>query len=212
MTKKRRYLTNGELTVIASTTSDILSLNNDREYQKTLKTVDFRKLIDTLIKAFKSCGCAEGRSADALDGFIMRLMHMGNSAFMYNDTGLSSLTENDCVIIVSKCGDYTEKIKTVSKIGAKIILITSDDKSPTAETVKINPDNMVIKICDKKAIRELNRYFSRKYRKEIIVTEYAPLGTLFEGAASHFMDCVIAMVKNELGLTEAEMRENHKNF
>lgn len=212
MTKKRRNLTNDELAEIASLTSEILSLNLERELSKALNTINLQKLIRMLINASSDQGDADGRSKDSLNGLIMRLMHLGKKAFMYCDTGIPAINANGCVIIVSKGGDYTAKIITINKIGAKIILITADDESPTAVEVKKNKRNMVIKICGEEAIQDLNAYFYKKYHKRITVTEYAPLGTLFETATYYFLNCVVAMAKEELGKTEADMKKKHKSF
>lgn len=212
MAKDKKNLKNEELRKIALLTAEIIEENRKREVAKTINSVDFRKLVDTLIAAHARHGYAKGRSKDALRGGIMRFDHLGLLSYMYNDIGTPALTPEDCLIIVSSRGKNGEKARQAKKIGAKVILITSETMSSAARPIRIKHGDIKIKICTKESLESLGEYFSQKLGKEINIMEYVPMGTLFEDTAYNLLNCAIAAVKEELGETETSMAKRHINY
>jgi D-arabinose 5-phosphate isomerase GutQ len=212
MAINKKNLKNEELKEIALLTAEIVKENREREMAKAINSVDFRKLVDTLIAAYARHGYAKGRSKDALRGGIMRFNHLGLLSYMYNDIGTPALTPEDCLIIVSSRGKNGEKSRQAKKNGAKVILVTSETMSSAARPIRIKHGDIKIKICTKESLKALGEYFSQKMGRKINIKEYVPLGTLFEDTAYNLLNCIIAAVKEELGETEANMADRHVNY
>lgn len=212
MTKSKKNLPEYKLKKIALLTADIIQKNREKEMANVIESINFRKLIDALIDANIRHGYAKGRSKDALRGGIMRLSHLNLPSYMYNDIGIPALKQDDRLIVVSSRGQNGEKIRAAKKIGAKTILITSETRSSAARPMRIKDGDIIIRICTKKSLKELNEYFSQKLGEKINIMEYVPMGTLFEDTAYNLLNCIISAVKEELGETEAKMKIRHLNY
>jgi 6-phospho-3-hexuloisomerase len=74
-------------------------------------------------------GIGAGRMGYALQGFMMRLSHLGYNAFMLGDTTVPRLKKDDIIIINSSSGETPSvclMADIARKTGAKIFTITTD--------------------------------------------------------------------------------------
>ena len=80
----------------------------------------------------KIIGVAAGRMGYSLKGFIMRLSHLGYSAYMLGDTNLPRVNEGDLVIIGTSSGE-TPSIKLFAEQakdhGAQVCVVTASPDS-----------------------------------------------------------------------------------
>ena len=77
-----------------------------------------------------------GRMGYAVQGFAMRLSHLGFSTFMIGDTTLPRIQKDDLVIVNSSSGETPSIIlltQLARKHGAKLLIVTSNSKSSLGE-------------------------------------------------------------------------------
>ena len=87
------------------------------------------------LKSRNFFGLGVGRMGLSLKSFIMRLSHLGGSAFFLGDTNLPSPNKGDIVIINSSSGKTPSLLmfaKQAKEAEAFIILYTHDASSPMA--------------------------------------------------------------------------------
>ena len=131
-----------------------------------------------------------GRSGLVGKFFAMRLVQLGLVAYFVGETITPVVNPEDAVVLISNTGRTKSTLLVESiakKIGAKIIAITSNIKSPLAK----HADLVFI-------IENLNG------RKDL-----APLGTLFEISAVVFFDSLISELMDVLNQGEEDMRRRH---
>lgn len=101
---------------------------------------------DQFIDTINDCkgniiGLGAGRMGYSLKAFIMRLSHLGFSAYMIGDTTLPRIREDDLVIVNSSSGE-TSTIVLLSQIakdsGAKLVLLSSNKGSTIAKLADFN--------------------------------------------------------------------------
>ena len=99
-------------------------------------------------------GFGAGRMGYSLRAFIMRLTHMGFSAFMIGDTSFPKIDERSLVIVNSSSGETpTMKlfVDQAIKYNAKIVVITANENSELAKKsnyvigYKVNKTNQIMK-------------------------------------------------------------------
>jgi 6-phospho-3-hexuloisomerase len=165
--------------------------------QKIKKAIDNLDecMIDQMIESFfeskKMFIYGVGRSGLASKGFAMRLMHLGFKIYVIGETVTPPVDEGDAVILVSGSGRTNSvlKIAWISKeIGARIVVITADKKSPLAEM-----GNLVIELqVDKEKNPKL-----------------APLGTIFEATSVLFFDGIVSELLERMDENEERMTARH---
>lgn len=168
---------------ITSTLQNVLSNNNASE---------IKNVIDSILKSKKVFVYGVGRSGHVGKGFAMRLVQLGLKAYFIGETITPIVESEDIAVIISNTGETMSAIQTgniVRRVGAKVIVVTSMEKSKLAHIA-----NMVICI----PINDQGRK-----------TNLAPLGTLFEDASMIFLDGVISELMAKLGETEESMRARH---
>ncbi|MEE9151498.1 MAG: 6-phospho-3-hexuloisomerase [Thermoplasmata archaeon] len=168
---------------ITSMLQDVLS-NND--------LAQIEEIIDYLLNADKIFVYGVGRSGHVGKGFAMRLVQLGLKAYFIGETITPIVESGDAAVIISNTGETMSAIQTgniVRRVGAKVIVVTSDEKSKLAHLA-----NIVVYI----PIKDEDR------KKDL-----APLGTLFEDSSMIFLDGVISELMVKLGETEESMRGRH---
>lgn len=168
---------------ITNTLQEVLSNNDSAQIQE---------VIDFILKANKIFVYGVGRSGHVGKGFAMRLVQLGLKAYFIGETITPIVESGDCAIIVSNTGETMSAIQTgniVRRVGANVIVITSNKKSKLAHLA-----NIVVCI----PIKDEER------RKDL-----APLGTLFEDSTMIFLDSLVSEIMQKLGETEETMRGRH---
>ena len=77
-----------------------------------------------------------GRSGFMMRGFAMRLMHMGYTTYVVGETTTPAILEGDLLVLGSGSGKTSSLVAMANKakeMGAKIALISSNDKEGIAE-------------------------------------------------------------------------------
>jgi 6-phospho-3-hexuloisomerase len=168
---------------ITNTLQEVLSNNNASQIEE---------VIGSILKAKKVFVYGVGRSGHVGKGFAMRLVQMGLKAYFIGETITPIVEAEDVAVIISNTGETMSAIQTgniVRRVGAKVIVVTSHEKSKLAHIA-----NTVICIPIKDEDRKTN---------------LAPLGTLFEDATMIYLDGVISELMAKLGESEETMRGRH---
>jgi 6-phospho-3-hexuloisomerase len=168
---------------ITETLQQILSNNNAAQIEN---------VTNSILNAKKVFVYGVGRSGHVGKGFAMRLVQLGLKAYFIGETITPIVEDGDVAVIISNTGETMSAIQTgniVRRVGAKVIVVTSHEKSKLAHIA-----NNIICIPLKDEERK---------------TKLAPLGTLFEDAAMIYLDGVIAELMGKLGETEESMRGRH---
>lgn len=177
------------------------------EIERTIKWFGEQKLNDKevtdfvkeILNAPRIFITGVGRSELVAKAFAMRLMHLDFTVYVIGETTTPAVKSGDLFITIS--GSGTSRIgqtETASKIGAKIVAITSFSNSPLA------------KLADIKVIipgrKEIIDSFEKRRIRGIPI---APLGTLFEDFTLLFLDAVISYMAVLLDKTESDLNEKH---
>ena len=148
------------------------------------------KAVDIIKNARAIFVYGSGRSGLVGKFFAMRLVQLGLIAYFVGETITPVVKKDDAVVLISNTGKTKSTILVADiarRIGARVIVITSDSHSPLARladlVISIQPEN------------------SRK--------ELAPLGTLFEISTVIFLDSLIAELMQVLNQSEEDMKSRH---
>lgn len=148
-------------------------------------------LVQRLNAAKKVIVFGRGRSGLVARMFAVRLHHLGINSFVVGETTTPPVDRETFVVLFSGSGE-TFAVSLTAQLargmGASIAVITAAPDSTVAQ----NADIVVLLPAP------------RQPRKDL-----APLGTLFEGAATLYMDGVIADLMARRGETEEGMRRRH---
>ncbi len=163
------------------------------EVLKNSNKSDVRKTAMTIIDAPQVFVYGAGRSGLVGRTFAMRLMQLGQRAFFIGETITPAVKDGDCVLFVSKTGETQTAIQAAKvvteRVKAKVIVLTS------------SPDSTLADFADVLMVLDVVR--SEKD------ASLAPLGTVFENSAMVFLDALIALIMDETGETEEDMKERH---
>ena len=142
-----------------------------------------------------------GRSALAVRGFAMRLMHLGKKVHMVGDVTTPSISRGDLLVMGSGSGStgslqvMAEKAK---EIGAKIILIT------------ILPDSPIGQLAD--CVIRIPAPSAKARDASGIVDSIQPMGSLFEQSLFIIGDLLIVMLMQKENMSSDEMFKRHANL
>jgi 6-phospho-3-hexuloisomerase len=163
--------------------------------QETLEKVDpssIDEMVNAVLGAKKIFVYGVGRSGLIGQAFAVRLVQMGFDVHFVGDMTTPIVESNDVVIIVSNTGETMSAVQTaniVRRVGATVISITANMHSKLGQassiTLEVSP----------KRDEQLKRY--------------APLGTIFEGAALALFDSLVPILMEKLNLNEASLRKRH---
>lgn len=120
-------------------------------------------------------------------------MHLGFQTFVIGETIGAPVKKEDLVIIISGSGETIPAVMTAEiakNIGANVIVITGKMKSKITKYASISV--ILSADCDEQEKKRL-----------------APLGTLFEASVWIFLDGIIALLMQQKGESEKNMRSRH---
>lgn len=139
-----------------------------------------------------------GRTGLCMRAFGSRLMHLGKQVHVLGETTTPSTQPGDLLIIGSGSGKTKGMLAIAEKavgIGAQILLITTDPKSPLAELAAKRI------IIPAPSLNPKSDYGSIQ-----------PMGTLFEQSLLVLTDSLILRLMKVLDINVDEMRERHANL
>ena len=128
----------------------------------------------------------------------MRLMHMGYKTYVVGETTTPAILEGDLLVLGSGSGKTSGLVamaKKAKEMGAKIALISSNDKDGIAELADV-----VVTVG------------AQTKDKSDSGSSIQPMGTLFEQGLLLVCDSVILDIMEDLDTDGAEMYKNHANL
>lgn len=159
----------------------------------TYKKEKIKCAVDTIDSSQKIFVYGAGRSGLVGRTFAMRLMQIGLRAFFIGETITPAVNNKDCVIFISRTGETQTAIQAADivekRVKSKIIVVTGSPESTLARYADI------LLVID-----------APRSEKD---PQLAPLGTIFENSAMIFLDALIALLMEELGETEEDMKIRH---
>lgn len=179
-------------------TTDIL-----QEIQLTLDEVDScqcEALIRQILEAKRIFITGKGRSGLQMRAFAMRLMHLGFSVFVVEETTTPGIAAGDLLLIGSGSGHTASLIQYAHRaksLAANIALITADAQS---EIALLSDVVLEIPAPTPKSERLSGR------------TSRQPMGSLFEQALGILLDAFILQLMVEQGLDARQMFSRHANL
>ena len=184
---------------------------NNREYAEivvkelnaalgAIDTEATEKFADLLLQADEIFCAGAGRSGFQIRGFAMRLMHMGRASYMVGETCTQNITDKGMLVICSGSGTTKSLVNHAMKakeVGAKIALIT------------INPHSTIAEMAD--VVIEIPGV-SPKSDVQGAVKSIQPMGSLFEQCEGIYLDIVIMILMERLGMNSDTMFGRHANM
>ncbi len=140
-----------------------------------------------------------GREGLQMDGFAMRLSHMGLDVHLVGDMTTPPIGRGDLLIVssgpgASNIGDAL--IRVAKEAGAKIAVVTAQPKGRTPSLADV-----VFHIPAQTMADDRGGGVS-----------VLPMGSLFETAQMILFEVVILMLRSKLGETAETMRARHTNL
>ncbi len=155
---------------------------------------DVRETARTIIEAPQVFIYGAGRSGLMGRTFAMRLMQLGQRAFFIGETITPAVKPGDCVLFVSKTGETQTAIQAANIVKERV-------ERTTIIVLTASPDSTLASYADVLMALDVPRY-----EKD---ASLAPLGTIFEDSAMVFLDALIALIMDETGESEENMKERH---
>jgi len=142
-----------------------------------------------------------GRSGLAIRGFTMRLMHLGKTAFLVGEVTTPAIAPGDLLVVGSGSG-RTESLLAMAgkakKIGARILLVTIDPKSPIGE------------LAD--CVVEVPAPSPKVKGATGTLQSVQPLGSLFEQSLFLLLDTLIVLLMRKEKASAESMFQRHANL
>jgi len=154
-------------------------------------------VVDAIAGAKRIFCDGKGRSGLQTKAFAMRLAQMGLVSYEATEVTTPAISKDDILIIGSGSGEtatLVEHARTARKLGAKVILITT------------NPESTIGKMCDYKFIIPAND------KTESTRRSIQPMATLFEQTLEILYDMIVLALMEKLQISNEEMYEKHNNL
>ena len=142
-----------------------------------------------------------GRSALAVRGFAMRLMHMGKTVYVVGETTTPGIAQDDLLIIGSGSGRTAGLLAMAQKaqeLGARLMLVTIDPQSPIGEIA-----DCVVQIPAPSPKARSDKPPGKSIQ---------PMGSLFEQSLLLLLDSMVLLLMDRENLNSVEMFANHANL
>ncbi|MEU4742808.1 6-phospho-3-hexuloisomerase [Actinosynnema sp. NPDC023658] len=171
-----------------------------REIEASLSRVDgdeARALVEAVIGCERVFVLGAGRSKLAVDGFAMRLVHLGLTAHVAADVTTPAIGPDDLLIVCSGSGETPGVVSIAhqaTRAGARVAVVTAVPESTLAERA-----DLVVRL------REYNQDHELSASTQFV-------GTLFEQAAFVFFDCLVIVMQRLGGVSAEDMFARHTNL
>jgi len=168
----------------------------EAELKKSLSKIDSKKtekFVRILARSKNIFVTGQGRSGLIGEAFAMRLMQIGKNAFIVGMPTTPAIKEKDIFVAISCTGKTkvtADIVKEAKKEKTFIVALTAEPNSIVASLA-----DLVIIIKAKDSIKSKQ-----------------PLATLFEQAALLYLDSVIIMLMQKLGIKEKKLAKRHANL
>lgn len=182
------------------------------EHDAIFKQLDMEQLkafIDAIIAAKHVFVHGTGREGISMRGFAMRLAHLGKSAYWLMDDTTIGMQEGDLFIIADGRGDvgiHRRIVEQASKSGAKIAMITGLPEGYLARTYA----DVILFVHSTVYLGDSAEDPNAPKQHDVVPTEQ-PMGNQYEQHLYLLMDIIAILLKDEMGLTYADMEARHRN-
>lgn len=146
--------------------------------------------------AIMGYGC--GREGLQIQGFMMRLAHLGLNVSMQGDMAAPPLGKGDLLLVSAGPGELSTVralMGQAKKAGASCILLTSQTDAPLAD------------LSTQKLVLPATTMADDQAAEPVL-----PMGSLYEGAMFVLFELIVLKLKPLLGETSATMRARHTNM
>jgi 6-phospho-3-hexuloisomerase len=173
-----------------------------QENEQVLKQVDVTaidKLIEQLRQAPRVFVSGKGRSGFVARSFAMRLMHLGLTAYVVDETTTPAIQQHDLLITYSGSGTTLETCLGAEKAketGATVVAITTEPESRLARAA-----SLVIVLSAPHKNTSLSAHASVQYA-----------GSLFEQSSLLFCDSVVLQAMRTWNASKADLATRHTNI
>jgi 6-phospho-3-hexuloisomerase len=155
--------------------------------------------VDAIVAAKRIAIYGAGREGLQMDGFAMRLAHMGRDVHLVGDMTTPPIGRGDLLIVssgpgASNIGDAL--IRVARDAGAKIAVVTAQPKGRTPASADV-----LFHIPAQTMANDQGGGLS-----------VLPMGSLFETAQMILFEIVILKLRDRLGETAETMRARHTNL
>ncbi len=144
------------------------------------------------------CGC--GRERLQLNGFAMRLFHLGRSVAVVGDMTAPPVGPGDLLIASAGPGELATVAAIMGRAkdaGAGILFLTAAPHTPSATIA-----DQVLAIPAQTMASDTGE----------AATSVLPMGSLYEGALFVLFEIMVLMLRDRFGQTAQTMRANHTNL
>lgn len=182
------------------------------EHDAIFKQLDMKQLkdfIDAIVAAKHVFVHGTGREGISMRGFAMRLAHLGKAAYWLMDDTTIGMHEGDLFIITDGRGDvgiHRRIVEQASKSGAKIAMITGLPEGYLAKTYA----DLILFVHSTVYMGDAGKDPTAPKQHDVVPTEQ-PMGNQYEQHLYLLMDIIAILLKDEMGLTYADMEARHRN-
>ncbi|MFI9005857.1 6-phospho-3-hexuloisomerase [Actinosynnema sp. NPDC053489] len=171
-----------------------------REIEASLTQVEekqARSLVEAITGRRRVFLLGAGRSKLAVDGFAMRLTHLGLTAHVVADMTTPAIGPDDLLIVCSGSGETPGVLAITRQAvqdGAGVAVVTATPDSTLAGYA-----DLVV------GLREYGEDHEPSASTQFV-------GTLFEQSAFVFFDCLVMVLQRTFGATAEDMFARHTNL
>ena len=181
---------------------------HDAVFQK-LDMGQLKDLLDAIIAAKHVFVYGTGREGISMRGFAMRLAHLGKPTFWLMDDTTIGMHEGDLFILADGRGDvgiHRRIVEQASASGARIAMITGLPEGYLAK----NYADLILFVHSTVYLGDTSKNPDAVKQQDVVPTEQ-PMGNQFEQHLYLLMDIIAILLKDEMGLTYADMEARHRN-
>lgn len=156
------------------------------------------EFVESILDAEAVFVMGAGRSGLGAKGFAMRLMHLGMESHVVGETTTPLHGSEDLAVAISGSGETSSVVELGEIVGGsegtELALVTGNADSTLGD--------MADHVVELEGLEEAGEGVED-------VSDYAPLGTLFEVTAFAFLDGVISQLMEATGQTEEDLAARH---
>lgn len=181
---------------------------HDAVFQK-LDMGQLKDFLDAIIAAKHVFVYGTGREGISMRGFAMRLAHLGKPTFWLMDDTTIGMHEGDLFILADGRGDvgiHRRIVEQASASGARIAMITGLPEGYLAK----NYADLILFVHSTVYLGDTSKNPNAVKQHDVVPTEQ-PMGNQFEQHLYLLMDIIAILLKDEMGLTYADMEARHRN-
>lgn len=159
---------------------------------------EMEQAIDMIASAQTIVAYGCGRESLQIQGFVMRLHHLGLKASMQGAMNTPPLGGGDLFICSAGPGELstvTALMRVAHAAGARILFLTAE------------PDCDVARLAD-----HVLTVPAQTMARDIGGKSTLPMGSVYEGALFVLFEIIVLMLKDRLGETNETMRARHTNM